>query len=92
MKSFLQPSFAKIFLALFLFILASVIWRQVIVFMISDTFPYGFPLGFYLAWGPCPPGDNCSEFNWLWLILDLLIWYLVSALILKVISWIRKPR
>jgi hypothetical protein len=65
-----------------LFALSSILWRSYIISTISDTFPWGFPLQFYLAWGPCPPGEACSESNFFFLILDLLFWYLVSGLAL----------
>jgi hypothetical protein len=58
-----------------------------IVTTISDTFPWGFPLQFYLAWGPCPPGESCSESNPLYLLLDILIWYLIGAF---TVQWLQK--
>jgi hypothetical protein len=82
-KDFLKPTFAKIFIALVLFILSSWLWRMFIISRISDTFPHGFPLQFYLAWGPCQPNEVCSEFNGLYLIIDLAIWYLVSAFVVN---------
>jgi hypothetical protein len=86
MKTFLRPSPLKIILAFVLFFAASYLWRMYIISTISDTFPLGFPLQFYLAWGPCPPGESCSEFNRLWLILDFVIWYVVSAFIMRMIK------
>jgi hypothetical protein len=83
MKTFFRPSPLKIILAFVLFFVASYLWRMFIISTISDTFAWGFPLQFYLAWGPCPPGEICSEFNGLWLGVDLVIWYLVSALIIR---------
>jgi hypothetical protein len=65
-----------------LFLIASLLWRSYVISTISDTFPWGFPVQFYLAWGPCPPGESCSEFNGLWLFLDILIWYVVSTFII----------
>ena len=85
MQTFLQPSILKIILTFLLFTVASYLWRMYIISTISDTFPWGFPLQFYLAWGPCPPGEICSEFNWLWLALDIVIWYLVSAFTLSIV-------
>lgn len=79
MKNMLKPTFLKVFLALTLFILLSWLWRMGIKFIISDTFPYGVPFPFFLAWGPCRPGENCSEFNGLYLVLDIVIWYMASA-------------
>lgn len=82
-KEFLKPTFAKIILANVLFILSSLLWRMFIISRISDTFPHGFPLQFYLAWGPCQPNEICFEFNGLYLIIDLVIWYIVSAFVVK---------
>jgi hypothetical protein len=81
MISFLKPNLWKIILAVFLFFASGAIWSAIVPRFISDTFPMGFPFQFYVAWGPCPPGENCSEFNTLFLILDVVIWYVVSAFI-----------
>jgi hypothetical protein len=83
MGALLKPSLTKIVLAPALFALSSYLWRIYVISTISDTFPWGFPLQFYLAWGPCPPGDVCSESNPVFLILDLAFWYSVSALVLS---------
>lgn len=66
-------------LAAILFLTASTLWRAFVISRISDTFPHGFPFRFYTAWGPCPPGQSCSEFNGWFLLLDVLVWYAVSA-------------
>lgn len=87
MKSMLKPSQAKIVFALVLLVISGWIWRTLVISRISDTFPIGFPFQFYLAWGPCPPGETCAEFYGGYLVLDLVIWYLVSALVL---SWAGK--
>ena len=81
MFTFLKPNFWKIVLTFLLFFVSSAIWQVYVLSRISDTFPAGFPFEFFVAWGPCPPGETCSEFNGLFLILDLLIWYVISALI-----------
>ena len=90
MKAIVQPSLLKIILALVLLVISSLIWRMYIISTISDTFPWGFPLQFYLAWGPCPPGEVCSETNFFFLILDLLFWYLVSGFALYQFAWVRR--
>ena len=77
---FLKPSFLKIVLFLTFFVLSSWLWRIYVFSKLSDTFPVGFPFQFFLSWGPCQPGKNCSEFNGLYLICDLVIWYVVGAL------------
>ena len=80
MKAFLQPTLLKIVLAIFLFVIASWLWYLFVTATLSDTFPLGFPLAFLTAWGPCPPGESCSESDLFYLVLDILFWYLVSAL------------
>jgi hypothetical protein len=82
-RTFLRPNAAKIVLALILFMLASYLWRLYTISTISDTFPWGFPLQFYLAWGPCPPGEICNESNILLLVVDIIFWYIVSAFLIS---------
>lgn len=97
LKTVLKPSLAKIALTFALLVLSSYLWRLYILSTISDTFPIGFPLQFYLAWGPCPPGVSCSESNNFYLIIDILFWYIVSAFLTlpfgrKLETWkARKP-
>jgi len=79
LKNFLKPTPWKIVLTIVLFTIASLLWGQFVTATISDTFPLGFPMQFYLAWGPCPAGENCSSFNGLWLTLDILFWFVISA-------------
>ena len=86
MNTFLKPSLLKRVFAILLFVATSLLWRNYVISTISDTFPWGFALPFYLAWGPCPPGESCSEFNGLWLILDIVVWYVISAFIINVIK------
>jgi hypothetical protein len=90
MSSILKPSLWKALLTLALLYISSILWRSFIVARISDTFPLGFPFAFYESWGPCPPGQACSEFNALFLVFDVVLWYLISAF---AIQWIkdRKP-
>ena len=83
LKTILKPTLLKIILTVALLFVSSILWRQYVISTISDTFPWGFPLQFYLAWGPCPLGETCFEFNWLWLMLDIAIWYLVSGFVLN---------
>ena len=89
MRSILKPNFWKLALTILLFYASGALWRAYVVRRISDTFPQGFPFQFYLAWGPCPAGEICFEFNWLFLVFDLSIWYFVSAF---VVQWIKDQR
>lgn len=81
MLNFLKADVWKIILALALLVISSFLWRMFIISRISDTFPIGFPLQFYLAWGPCRAGEDCSEFNGVFLILDMIFWYMLSAFV-----------
>jgi hypothetical protein len=85
MRNILSPTLSKIVFAIILFSASSELWRAFIIRRISDTFPHGFPFQYYLAWGPCPPGEICFEFSWLFLVLDIGSWSVVSALI---VQWI----
>jgi hypothetical protein len=86
MKTLLKPSLSKIILTFVLFVAASYLWRMLITSRITDVFPLGFPLPLYVAWGPCPPGESCSEFNKLYLMLDIVIWYVISAFIISLVK------
>ena len=79
MFHFLKPTFGKIVLTFILLFVSSAIWRIYVTSHISDTFPVGFPFQFYMAWGPCPLEQNCSESNGLFLAFDLIIWYVAAA-------------
>lgn len=83
MKSVLKPTLIKIILTFVLFMTSSWLWGMLVRRVISDTFPVGFPLQFFLAWGPCQAGENCSEFNSLWLLLDVCFWYFISAFLVS---------
>jgi hypothetical protein len=83
MFTFLKPNLSKILLASALFFATGYLWRTYTISRISDTFPWGFPFQYYLAWGPCPPGEICFEFNSMYLILDVIIWYVIAAFLLE---------
>ena len=86
MKSIFKADKWKITLTLALLYFSSIFWRAYVISRISDTFPTGFPLQFYLAWGPCQPREICSEFNWLWLVIDIVFWYIVSTFIISILK------
>ena len=86
MRTIFRPTLLKIILALVLLVICSFLWRLYIISTISDTFPWGFPLQFYTAWGPCPPGEICREANFSFLILDLAFWYIVSGFLVSGIA------
>jgi hypothetical protein len=79
LKHFFIPKPAKVLLSLALLLISALLTYYYVTARISDTFPFGFPLQFFVAWGPCRPGMNCSEFNLLWLVGDIVFWYTLSA-------------
>jgi hypothetical protein len=89
MKAIFKPTLLKLILTLVLLVVFSYLWRMYVITRISDTFPWGFPLQFYLAWGPCPPGEICSQTNIFFFILDLLFWYVFSAFLIAGIARVR---
>jgi hypothetical protein len=86
MIALFKPTFLKIILAFVLLVGSSVLGRTYIISTISDTFPWGFPLQFYTAWGPCPPGEICNETNIFFFLLDVLFWYLLSGFLVSRIA------
>jgi hypothetical protein len=92
MKAIRKPSWLKTLLTIALLLLSSYLWRLVVIARISDTFPWGFPLQFYLAWGPCPPGEICNESNFFFVLLDLVFWYMISGFMLSRRTTERKAR
>ena len=89
MKAIFKPTFIKVLLTLVLLVVSSYLWRMIVIARISDTFPWGFPLQFYLAWGPCPPGEICSETNILFFLVDVLFWYIVGGFLTSGIANVR---
>lgn len=79
----LKGRLPTILIAFALMLVSSLLWSLYLSTRVSDTLSLGFPLRFYLSWGPCPPGQNCTEFNIFSLILDFLLWYAVSAVIFR---------
>jgi hypothetical protein len=77
--TFLKPTVLKIVLTFILFIAVDWLWRNTLGRFIMDVSYSGIPLHYFTAWGPCQAGENCSEFNGLNLVLDLIFWYIVSA-------------
>jgi len=82
MNSMLKPTIFKIVLTLFLFCISGLLWQLYIISRIGDSFPFGFPVVFWESWGPCQVGQVCSSFRGWALLVDILIWYIVSAVIL----------
>ena len=89
MKAIFKPTSSRIILTFALLVISSYLWRISVIARISDTFPWGFPLQFYTAWGPCPPGESCSETNVFFFILDVLFWYILSGFVISRIARVK---
>ena len=74
-----KPSLPKLAAALVLFFAVDWLWRITIGRVIMDVSYFGLPLRYLIAWGPCQAGQDCSEFNGVYLGLDLVFWYIISA-------------
>ncbi len=88
MLKLFQPSIFKIALTLVLFASLTWLWGVLGNLVIMDASFYGVPLHFYSVWGPCQIGSDCSEFNGWYLVLDVLIWYVASALLVQGIKMV----
>jgi hypothetical protein len=84
-----KPTLLKGTVTLGLFIFFSWLWRVTLGARIMDASFYGTPFHFFSAWGPCPPGQTCSEFDGWGLVLDIFFWYVISAFALNRIAWLR---
>ncbi|MFH1445527.1 MAG: hypothetical protein ABIF08_03545 [Nanoarchaeota archaeon] len=96
-KNFFKPTIAKIVLFLILFLVTSVLNNMSLFFATCCDLGtnYGFPIAFY-GYGGGPPllhgQQTPSYFNISILILDILIWYLVSCGIAGLYHKIRKNK
>lgn len=85
-KEFLKPDLRKIVVFIILFISSSFIYFN------TDFYFLGFPMSFYVR-TPCF-GLTCP--GWIWgfslqyLLVDLVIWYLVSCLIVWIYDKVKK--
>ncbi len=87
MKQILKPTLLKIIVTFVLLIAVGWLWQAILGLTLMDTSYFGVPMHFYITWGPCKPGNTCSEFNGLYLALDIIFWYIVGAIL---VFWFRK--
>jgi len=79
----LFPTPKKLILAAILFfVFGWIVWPMTIESIITDWYPVGFPFTIH-AIGLCPPPGDCIDFRWIALILDGILWYLISAVIFR---------
>jgi hypothetical protein len=83
MLATLKPNLPKIILAVALFAVAYLAQASWWNAHIADYWAYGFPFQFQESWGPCQIGEVCRAFNWLPFIADVVIWYVISAVIVS---------
>ncbi len=77
LPDWLKPSPLNAFLSLVLFGVGSRLFAG--TSFLADYAALGFPFAFEESWGPCPPGGTCSSFNPLFLLVDVLAWYLFTC-------------
>jgi hypothetical protein len=82
-NSFIFPAPQILFLAIVLFfVFGWIVWPAIIESIITDWYPSGFPFTIH-AVGLCPPPGDCIDFRWIALVLDIVLWYLISAVIFR---------
>jgi hypothetical protein len=79
-ESFLIPSPSKFILAIALAYIFGWIIKPMTI-LVTDWYPVGFPFTVY-AEGFCLPSYICVEFRWIAFIINLVIWYILSAFII----------
>jgi hypothetical protein len=68
--------------AIFFFLVGWIVWPAMITSIMTDWYPVGFPFAIH-AEGLCPPTYICVDFRWSALIIDVLVWYTVSAILIN---------
>jgi hypothetical protein len=71
----MKPFIKHLGLAIVLFVIVSLLWNLYTASHIMDLSTWGVPLPVFSAWGPCRPGETCSETSLLNLAFDLVIWF-----------------
>jgi hypothetical protein len=79
-NSFLFPTPHKLILGIVLFfVFGWIVWPTIIESLASDWFPIGFPFTIDAVTN-C---EGCVDFSWIAVILDVVLWYIVSAVIIR---------
>ena len=91
-KDFFKPTTGKVILTIILFVFLGFLSS-----LVTDVARHGFPLIYYeKGLMPCPPStlicDRSPDFNFFYLLIDLIIWYLVICLIVFTYTKIRGKR
>lgn len=88
LKKFLKPDWRKIVIFLILFMSSSFI-----IYFDTKFYFIGFPLAFYYkhpSYGRSPSWIEGFSLNYL--LLDLILWYLLSCLIVWIYDKVKKKR
>ena len=91
LKQLLKPSLVKIIIVIvvMLTIHFSNIWMNG---MTMDYYSFGYPLSISEGGGECIP-PNCQtgfQINYMSLIINIIIWYGISSLVVEFVNRIRK--
>lgn len=84
--AFLKPNLWNLLLTPVFFWLTSSVWSFLKGMFVMDASFFGFPLNYFTAWGPCQVGADCSETNNLNFFLDIVIWYVASAVLVFLVK------
>ncbi|MEK6821548.1 MAG: hypothetical protein AABY11_04080 [archaeon] len=88
-EKFLSPTPLKLGLTVFLFLLSSVVWAEILV--VSDATLFGFPAtvmmesSFHCESAADPDCGN-PEYLLDYALVDLIFWYLISAVITTLLA------
>ena len=88
-KRFLKPDWRKI---KFFIILLVIIFLVDLIksYYTYDYWTWGIPFVFSRVWGPCPEGMKCGGSDFRFLILDIVILYIASLLIVWIYDKLKK--
>jgi hypothetical protein len=90
LKQFLKPDWRKIVIFVVLFVLAVIIIPIINARFGLYTVSIGFPLPFYSCTFLVELGSLCSFTGYTYIIIDILIWYLLSCLTVWIYDTLRK--
>lgn len=92
LKKFLKPDWKKILIFVFLLVIAVIIIPIMNARFGLYTISIGFPLPFYSCTFLVELGSLCSFAGYTYTIIDILIWYVLSCLIVWIYDMLRKKK
>ena len=84
-----KPTVGKLLLTLGTLTISAFLRYSIQAERITELWSWGFPLAFYEMWGPCTPEPLCRSFEPVPLLVDLLFWYVFSAVLIAGIGALR---